>query len=416
MKTKFTLLGGAALLAFASMGVASPVEAKETWGKGAPEFSDPDGNIKFKVRGRIQMDAVNLDQTSDDGSNDEETFSTRMRRARLGVEGQFDSKFKYKAEATFLSNDRTGGANEVEWEDVYLEYAASFGSLVVGQQKIGSPLEEATSSRFTAAMERNMMTGAFGFGRALGVGVILGGETNWQLAGFFNTDNLNDADLPRDGETDETKTVLLHGHYAPWSEKQKVLHLGGTLRFRDSGAGGASAADAFQYRARSATNIGDRLASTDDIYKSDTFYGVEAATIMGPFWASAEYGLLSAEGVASADDADFQSYNLQAGWFLTGESRGYKAKSGEFDRTTPLAPVSEGGMGSWELRARYDFLDLNDGTAGGGEATAYTVGVNWAPVKNVRFQGEYSNTDVKERALGDNGEADVIQFRAQFDF
>ena len=122
MKTKLTLLGGAAILAATGMGFATQVQAKEVWGKGAPEFQDPDGNIKFKVRGRIQMDYVYQDQDLDNtvltagavrsvatNTNDKTFSQSRIRRMRLGVEGQFDSKFKYKIEYTFAG--RNAGAN-----------------------------------------------------------------------------------------------------------------------------------------------------------------------------------------------------------------------------------------------------------------------------------------------------------------
>lgn len=442
MKTKFTLLGGAALLAFASLGTATTVQAKESWGKGAPEFSDPDGNIKFKVRGRLMYDYVNVDQDLDtlDGTDtdlipegDKEFTATRLRRARIGVEGQFDSKWKYKAEVTLNGRDTPN----VQWEDVYLEYVGGFGSLVVGNQKIGSPLEESTSSRFVSNMERSFLTGGFGFGRVLGVGAIFGGQTNWSLSAFVNTDSVNDADLSVSNEAaipDEQMSFLVRAHWAPLTEPTKIVHLGGTVRYRDSGAEGTGTTPTnggtlFQYRVRPETNVGDRLADTGAIGAEDTWFGLEAATVMGPFWASAEYGMLKAENLSGVE-YDFSSYNLQAGWFLTGESRGYKVKSGEFDRTVPNAPVAEGGMGAWELRARYDYIDLTDGSGVnaiyGGEADSWTVGVNWSPAKNVRFMGEYVTTDVEEsRAAGTapgttvangNGDAKAIQFRAMFDF
>ena len=443
MKTKFTLLGGAALLAFAGMGATTTVEAKESWGKGAPEFSDPDGNIKFKVRGRMMYDYVSVEQDLDtlDGADadlvpegDKEITQTRLRRARLGVEGQFDSKFKYKAEFTFLG--RNSGSAEVEAEDVFLEYVGSFGSLVVGNQKIGSPLEEATSSRFVSSMERSFMTGAFGFGRVMGVGAIFGGQTNWSASAFVNTRSPNDIDFSTSNEAaipDEPISVLARVHWTPMTEPTKILHLGGTVRYRDSGAEGTgttvtNGGGLFQYRSRPETNIGDRLGDTGSIGAEDTFFGLEAATIVGPFWASAEYGMLKAENLSGVE-YDFSSYNLQAGWFLTGESRGYKVKSGEFDRTVPNAPVAEGGMGAWELRGRYDFIDLTDGAGAtavyGGEMDSWTIGVNWSPAKNVRFMGEYVTTEVdssRAAALPDatvangHGDAEAIQFRMMFDF
>lgn len=406
MKTKFTLLGGAALLAIASMGTATTVQAKEVWGKGAPEFQDPDGNIKFKVRGRVQFDYVNADASNDDGDSVE--FSqTRTRRARLGVEGQFDSKFKYKAEATLLGREAGAGGSEVQWEDAFIEYAGgSTWSIIVGNQDQGYTLERLTSSRFSTNMERNMGDQAFGFGRTLGIG-LMASQDNWGLAAFANGDSMNNADR---AAGDESMEYRAHGYFTPINTPTTLAYLGGTLRYRDAKDSGA-----IRFRARPETNVGDRLVDTgtDEGYDEDTMYSIEAAGKVGPVYAQGEYTIVNAKGAGGVDD-EFTSYFVQGGWFLTGESRPYKG--GKFDRLTPNAPVSEGGMGAWELRGRYDFLDLNDNGNNGGEMTAYTLGVNWTPVKNVRFLGEYVNSESKERALGGNWDADVVQFRAQFDF
>ncbi|MET0546202.1 MAG: porin [Caulobacterales bacterium] len=409
MKTKLTLLGGAALLAVAGLGTATTVQAKETYGKGAPEFSDPDGNIKFKVRGRVQFDYVNLDQSDDDGGSTEFN-QTRTRRARIGVEGQFDSKFKYKAEVTLNgkeSDSGTAGApgKEVQWEDAYIEYVGgSTWSVILGNQDQGYTLERLTSSRFSTNMERNMGDQAFGFGRTLGIG-LMAGQDNWGLSAFVNGDSMNNSDL---ASGDESMEYRLHGYFTPVNTPTSLAYIGGTVRYRDAQDGAS-----FRYRSRPETNLGSRLVDTGAGYDEDTMYSVEAAGKMGPVYAQGEYTMLTAKGPAGLDD-DFSTYFVQAGWFVTGESRNYKG--GKFDRLTPNSPVSEGGMGAWELRGRYDFLDLNDNGNNGGEMTAYTLGVNWTPVKNVRFMGEYVNAESKERALGDNYDADVIQFRAQFDW
>lgn len=406
MKTKFTLLGGAALLALAGMGTATTVQAKEVWGKGAPEFQDPDGNIKFKVRGRVQMDYVNLDATSDTGVSNEYS-QTRARRARLGVEGQFDSKFKYKAEATLLGREGGAVGSEVQWEDAFIEYAGNGWSLIVGNQDQGYTLERLTSSRFSTNMERNMGDQAFGFGRTLGIGVMLG-QDNWGFAAFANGDSINNADR---AAGDESMEYRAHGYFTPINTPTTLAYVGGTLRYRDAKDSGA-----IQYRSRPETNVGNRIADTgtNEGYNEDTLYSVELAGKVGPVYAQGEYTVVDASRAAGGSDDQFTSYFVQGGWFLTGESRPYKG--GKFDRLTPNSPVSEGGMGAWELRGRYDFLDLNDNGNNGGEMTAYTIGVNWTPVKNVRFMGEYVNAESKERTLGGNWDADVVQLRAQFDF
>lgn len=411
MKTKLTLLGGAAILAATGMGISTDVQAKEVWGKGAPEFQDPDGNIKFKVRGRIQFDYVNVDQ-SDDGGGSFETSQTRTRRARLGVEGQFDSKFKYKAEVTLNGKESDSGSSgapgkEVQWEDAFIEYVGgSSWSIIVGNQDQGYTLERLTSSRFITNMERNAGDQAFGFNRTLGIG-LMAGQDNWGFAAFVNGDSMNNSDQ---GAGDEAQEYRVHGYFTPVNTPTTLAYIGGTYRYRDAKDGSA-----FRYRSRPETNVAGRLVDTGsgNAFTEDSLYSIEAAGKIGPVYAQAEYTAVNAEG-AGGLEADMSTYFVQGGWFLTGESRNYKG--GKFDRLTPNSPVSEGGMGAWELRGRYDFLDLNDGAVNGGELTTYTLGVNWTPVKNVRFMGEYVNAESKERSVGNNYDADVVQFRAQFDF
>lgn len=437
MKTKFTLLGGAALLALAGMGTATTVQAKEVWGKGAPEFTDPDGNIKFKVRGRLQMDYVNVDQDLFGTGSDLTSSQTRVRRARLGVEGAFDSKFKYKLEATFSGRNSGGGnsglngenASEVQLEDAYVEYVGSpLWSVVIGHQDMGYTLERLTSSRFSTNMERNLGDQAFNFQRTLGIGLVVG-QDNWGGQLFLNGDSAQNPDL---ASGEEEWSVRAHGYWTPINTPDKLLYVGGTYRYRDA-QNGANGVTKIQYRARPETNTGSRLADTGAFADADTLYSVEAAGKIGPFYAQGEYTLVQPDafvgaGAARVDfEPEYSAYFVQAGWFLTGKSRPYKG--GKFDRVTPNSPVSEGGWGAWELRARYDVLDLDDAGAAasalataaldGGQVEATTLGVNWNPVKNVRFAGEYVSATVEERAdTGSrlNGNSDVIQFRAQFDF
>ena len=52
---------------------------------------------------------------------------TRLRTARLGVEGTWNANWAYKAEASF------GAGNSVQWEDLILEYKpGDFSSIMLG--------------------------------------------------------------------------------------------------------------------------------------------------------------------------------------------------------------------------------------------------------------------------------------------
>ena len=50
---------------------------------------------------------------------------------------------------------------------------------------------------------------------------------------------------------------------------------------------------------------------------------------------------------------------IEAGYFLTGETRGYK--NGTWDRTKVLKPFSKGGWGAFQINGRVDYLDLDCG-------------------------------------------------------
>ena len=117
MMTK-TRAACAALGALWSLCCASAVAAQETkvsW-KGAPEFSH--GEWKFKPRGRVFLDFVHQDVEGGASVADLSADNTRIRTARLGVQGSWSDKFAYVAEASIANG-------EAQWEDLVLEYTPS---------------------------------------------------------------------------------------------------------------------------------------------------------------------------------------------------------------------------------------------------------------------------------------------------
>ena len=104
---------------------------------------------------------------------------------------------------------------------------------------------------------------------------------------------------------------------------------------------------------------------------------------------------------------DLSGYYLQAGYFLTGESRPYSG--GKFKRPKP-----EGKGGAWEIVARYEDGDGNhsDIELGADDATAYTLGVNWYAHKNVKFGVNY--TDGESNTSDDDGSEFRVRFQLTF--
>src|SRR6185295_7409221 len=104
--------------------------------------------------------------------------------------------------------------------------------------------------------------------------------------------------------------------------------------------------------------------------------GLEAAVVLGPFSLTGEYSLASIDGdTGSPNDPNFSGYYLQASYFLTGESRGYKKAQGCF--------------GAWELAARISSLDLTDDGIDGGQLDDLSLGVNWYLNPNTRVMLDY---------------------------
>jgi phosphate-selective porin OprO/OprP len=391
-----------------SMGTASP-----SW-KGAPQWSDKDKGWAFKVRGRFMYDVAFVDNpfptaASSIAANPTKDlgFNSRVRRARLGVEGSMPGGFSYKAEADFANN-------AVSWADVFVEYKGA-GPLSVraGHFETFQSLEQITSSRHLTFIERASMNDAFGHARRLGVAMGYDKGDLLFRAGVFN-DTIN-SDLNNDEWMFGARLV-----YAP-KMGENQLHFGLNYQHREFN----SQAQNFRYRARPfVTTTGTRFVDTNTFgAKSDDVFGVEAAGVFGSFHVAAEAqwvkpSVLTAADVLSvadsagtanrlAKDPSFMSYYVEAGYWFTGETRGYK--KGEWDRTKVLKPFNEGGMGAIGMNLRYDRLDLADGAlrdtttvgvvgtslARGGTQTGYLASLVWQPIDYVRITAQYAHADVE---------------------
>ena len=153
-------------------------DLKVKW-KGAPELSSVDGNFKFKVRGRINADANFVDQ--DTGiTGERDVNATRIRRARLGVQGTVWRDVDYILEVDFADN-------RVSLADAYMQYTGLPVGIRLGHFKTFNSLEEMYSANYITFMERAAYMQAFELGvRRVGVGAIYDENKHWTLAaGYF---------------------------------------------------------------------------------------------------------------------------------------------------------------------------------------------------------------------------------------
>lgn len=383
---------------------APPVTAKPateiSW-KGAPEIKTADG-WSFKPRGRVQVDVASVD-TPPGVTGARGGLKTEFRRVYLGVDGKIPGGVSYRVEADIANS-------AVELTDVYFTYGTGPLSVTVGQIKPFWSLDEMTSDLFTSFMERAAFAQAFGFERKLGLSAQYKGGNVLLQAGVFG-DNANDL-------LDDSNNSIGVDARAVWMPKlgNAQLHLGGSVHWRDFNDPAAT----IRYRARPFAHTTDvRLVDTRLLDASgERGMGVEAAVISGPFHAASEGFWQTAKRPGLADPTFFGGY-AEVGMVLTGESRGYK--DGGFDRLKPAKPITEGGMGAFEVNARYDHLDLNDAGLIGGRQRTMLLGLVWAPIDYIRLTANYGRVKINDAAIasatGDRDySADTFGLRTQIDF
>lgn len=382
--------------AASAKGSGDDIDLKVKW-KGAPELSSKDGKFKMKVRGRLETDyeAINQDQGITGQPN---VSAVEIRRARLGVEGLLYGDWKYKFEVDFAHD---GSAIK----DAYLEYLGLCEDLGirVGNFKTFNSLEHLTSDRFITFMERAAFVEAFELDRQIGAGVVFAKEHYTLAAGIFGPHPDEDTTWlknVRAGAARATVAPILN------EDHTRVVHLGASWRTRygaeDLRSNPIPANDQFfTYRARGADfHLADRFIQTPEIFDQDTFWGVEAAMVLGPWSVQGEYSQLHANiapGFAGADPT-YSGWYVETSYFLTGEHRNYE--EGEFVRPKVLRPVFEGGPGAWQLAAKYDVLDLSNKATTivtcteCGNQNTWLVGVNWWLNDYVRFMFDYNESTI----------------------
>ena len=133
----------------------------------------------------------------------------------------------------------------------------------------------------------------------------------------------------------------------------------------------------------------------------------EPSDVLNAFPAATQY--------VSNGNPSFWGGYVEAGYFLTGETRGYKA--GAWDRTKVLKPFSKGGIGAVQVIGRVDYLDLDSSklrsgctnnfvtglscttaasqASKGGKQLGLLAGLTWIPEDYMRVLLNYSHAIIK---------------------
>lgn len=392
-----------AALLLVTAGAAQAQSGTGTRFSGVPRIGS-DSGWSIKPRGRVQYDIGGV--SVPDGVNAPGIGSlNELRRAQLGVEGTAPGGIDYLFEVEFAE-----GIAEITEATVSMDVSSAL-TVTVGQHNNFQSLEELTSDRFGSFMERAAFTDAFNFERALGVsGRLKLGDFTAQL-GVFG-DNLLDIDDGVPGRSVDGRVF-----YAPDLNGTR-LHLGASAHWRDNGDIAANGSTT-RYRQRPQIHATDiRFVSTAVLpVENERRFGLEAAVIHGPFHATGEAQWLRTDLPGAQPNRSYFGGYAEVGWFLTGESRGYR--DGRWDRTRVRRgkAIEEGGLGAVQVNLRYDRLDLEEG----GRQDGVMASLIWIPTDYVRFTLNYARLSFDNARLpaagGDRDySVDVWGLRAAVDF
>ncbi len=443
-------------------------EGKVHIGEKGLKFESKDGNFEMAINGRLQVDsqmnvanASPMTPGSSASPNSEQQLAdgVNIRRARLGVEGSYYKDFEYKFEYDFSRGGNSGVAAGIT--DAYINWKGYDPlGVKIGTFKEPFSLEEATSNRWLTFIERNMAVNAFSDNPnayKAGIGLTYA-QPRWTAAGAVMTEpagggwaytsskGSNGNNNRNGGSGDTGWEITGRATGLPWFEdKTKFLHVGasGSERYVNTTTCTANSANnacstGMSFNA-AITNV-DRtsilntgvLQNLDNSHVVETItrFGGESALVYGPFSAQAEYIQADVSGKGYNGETLYGYYGY-ASYFLTGESRNYKSKTGAWDRLKPKRNFDmKGGWGAWELAAGYDYLDLNDKTIKGGRAAVAKFGVNWYPNSHLKMMANYihaleiqrpntvanNGAGVADGVGYDGSNLDAFELRGQVDF
>lgn len=408
MRTLFKL---SAFAAAALAVTAQSAFADSASTKGGLTIKSDDGRFEATVGGRIHFDGALLNTDSNQTANNENS-GFYFRRVFITLKGKAYG-WGYQIDEDISSTSSPGAG----FNDVWLNKSFGDNTVYFGQHKPWRSLDELASNNDVVFLERNVLSanGLFG-GRDYTDGVYYkyAADGLWAGASFYSQTKVSKGNTQGAGGN-----VRLA--YAPINEEGKVLHVGATysedqfdLVAGNAGFGAPTAGYSTSYSKVGASYNVFAFANTAGAAgtaKADTFT-VEALGVVGPVFLQGEYG--KAKFKRRGDAANGQSvdaYSVTASWYVTGESKVYKAGDGSYGAAKP-----KDVDGAVEVAVRYDATKNKDTDA---KVDALTFGVNYYVNPNVRFMVDYSLSKLDGVAgvtAGQTAKPKALMARAQIAF
>ncbi|TAM39102.1 MAG: porin [Rhodanobacter sp.] len=391
---------------------ASQAGSSIRWKSNGIGFSSPDGRNTMNLTGRIQYDVSNTDGSNDDALN---IHGTEVRRLRLGVDGTFDEWLGYRMQFDIANN-------KVAVRYAYLNVATKVGgnelAIFAGNKKNDRGLDGTTSTNNLWFMEANTVSnaiipaqGSYGLGLST---ALYGASHNWHASL-----SVTDGTMSQSSGQSGNPTYAVRAHWNPYLTKTAMVHLGAWGFHENFDRANQQVFDSVNIATHFAgvKVRGPQIPNAD----SSSGYGFEVAGFAGPVAVAGEYGrrIIQQRQGAGGSSTDYDAWSASLSWFLTGETTPYSSKTGVWGRPRIHSAVGDGGMGAFELVARYDKLDLNNSLLFvGGTGHGATLGLNWYLNEHSRLMFDWIHwtTDNPTGSFTGRDSGNTVGARAQVTF
>jgi phosphate-selective porin OprO/OprP len=409
------------------------------------------GKPTFDIGGRIHIDHWGFLDDSEGigflehplpsdpqyGADPESRFL--FRRIRLEAEGDVPDLMFWRMQVDFNQ------PRDPQIKDVYLGWYLPYDNAVaVGNQKRPLGLDAINSSRFNVFMERPLAVEAFNQdARRLGIQLLGYSEDllfNWRT-GVYEQQDVQEAGA----YIGDSLQLAWYGRLAstPWydeaSDGRGYLHLAvaGAVSSADGDvflSDADSNANQARFRTRPEARTDNRWLDTGPIDGATAFenLGLESVLNVGSVQFVGEYltGWVQRDETTegAGPDVFFHGGYVYASYFLTGEYMPWDRETGQLARVKPLENFflidrctggTGSGWGAWQVKARYDYLDLTDADVRGGVENNLTFGLNWWWNAYARLQFDVTRGLIEQhRRVGgyDSGDFWVAGTRFNIDF
>ena len=343
-----------------------------------PQLKSADGKYTLGVMGLIQLDGGVYNQEANFSTNNDLSDGFIVRRAGLTLAGVSEKDWIW-----FLSYDYAdSGDNPHDGLRAAMGIYRGFKPWWIFAGLFGNSvgLDTSNFSSQRQFMEAAMPQATFIYAAgspAMGVAATYRGKEYYMRFGVYGE--------PYKNASTDDEGIGLHGRFAwqPIKLRTDSMHIGLTGYYRTANNsntftdGLRNSTLRFRSKGESAIS-GDFILDTGIITDLDTYYyaGYEFAKVKGPLSIQTEWGVLGVNR-KTKNDALFSGGYIQGGYMLTDDARNYNAYFAQFWRLKPKLSITEGGLGAWEVALRASTIDLNDSDINGGEASSYTLGLNW---------------------------------------